>query len=167
MTEEKSRFTFLITYGKSEAQATQQVDLLIERGLLPNNKSEIFRRGLHCCKILAQVDEEPLLKILSETVRSLMITHDAILVNWTIQSAQSISNTVLSIMIAKSGVQQTDVYRRLALRINELMNKVTELLNEKKWVIGKQMDIVIPEAIKDEARKITTTIDTLYVVWVT
>jgi len=65
------RIPFALLYGLREDEILKETTKMAEENILPKSKNEIFRRGLHACRYLAEVDEEFLLTLLSQTLHKL------------------------------------------------------------------------------------------------
>jgi hypothetical protein len=66
---EKEKGSLIFQLGPREIQKMKEIPLLVKKGKLPDNKSEIFRRGFHAVRELVEVNERPLLKLLFEKLQ--------------------------------------------------------------------------------------------------
>jgi hypothetical protein len=110
----------LLTYGPREAQAFEQVDSLIKAGVLPDNKNEILRRGLHSCVYLTQADEEVLLELLSTYLHAGKDNVDASY----LETAKSLAFVVYATMIAKKGILKAETFETIPMNINAIEHAI-------------------------------------------
>jgi hypothetical protein len=66
---EKEKSSLILQLGPREIQKMKEIPSLVKEEKFPDNKSEIFRRGFHAVRELVEVDEIPLLKLLSEKLQ--------------------------------------------------------------------------------------------------
>lgn len=109
MTETKERAKHLIATTARENEIIDDIPNLAEYGILPNNKTEIFCRGLHIVKHLAQSNETSLLRLLVDKLESVSLD----LNKKEIDEIKSLADSIYSILIAKNGILGAEVFESI------------------------------------------------------
>jgi len=111
--KENQRYSMSLTYGPREKQVLEEIDNLVEKQLLPNNTNEVLRRGLHVTRYLAEIDERPLLKLLSENLHTAIKSHspEALAV------ARNLAFAVYCAMIAKYGILKAETFETIPMNL--------------------------------------------------
>jgi hypothetical protein len=98
---EKEKGSLILQLGPREIQKMKEIPSLAEEGKLPDNKSEIFRRGFHAVRELVEVNERPLLKLLYEKLQ-FGIKNPANKDN--AEYLMALSSVIYATLIAKRGI---------------------------------------------------------------
>lgn len=115
------RTKHLIETTARENEILDELPNLEKYGILPNTKTEVFRRGLHVVKHLAQSNEKALLRLLVEKLESASLT----LGKKDIEEIKSLADAVYSIFIAKHGILGAEKFESvpIACRYLDLIEK--------------------------------------------
>lgn len=98
---DKEKSSMILQLGPQEIQKMKEIPLLVREGKIPDNKSEIFRRGFHAVRELVGVNERPLLKLLLEKLQiGIKNPTDKDNAEYLI----ALSNVIYATLIAKRGV---------------------------------------------------------------
>lgn len=123
MSETKKRTKHLIETTARENEIINELPNLNKYGILPNNKTKVFCRGLHIAKQLAQCDEKPLLRLLVCNLENL----SSELSKKNIDEIKSLASVIYSIFIAKRGILGAEIFESVPITCNYL-----DLMNNKK-----------------------------------
>jgi hypothetical protein len=142
--KEDQRHSMSLTFGPREKQVFEEIDTLAEKQILPENRNEILRRGLHAARYLAEIDERPLLDLLSQhlhlAIKSSSPEELAI--------ARSLSFAIYSIMIAKYGILRAEIFETIPMNL-----RLLEQIDRSK--IGK-------DRVTKSLGELATSLDTIF-----
>lgn len=141
--------SILVKYGPREEQIIKEIKNISEKTLIPDNKNEILRRGLHAVRFLAEVDEEFLLSLLSQLLHICASSYDM----KNLKIAKELAFTIHAIQIIKYGVLRAETFDSISKEL-QLMGQLIE--NEKP----KQMEI--EEEFKKTMKKLANSVDTIF-----
>lgn len=153
--EQNNRNSILVTYGEREAQAWSKVDELVKEKVYPDNKNEIMRRGLHATAQLGEVEEKPLLDLLS-TYLSYAIKNEDEYNKQYITIAKSLSLAIFATLIAKRGVLRAETFDVFPITLKLIENFIT---NKSKLMSESKIDEDEP---RRELLNLLTTLETIY-----
>jgi hypothetical protein len=141
------RYSMSLTYGPRENEVLKNIDRLAGKNVLPANKNEILRRGLHSYKYLAKADEMILLDLLSNYLHRAVKDPDSP----SFSIAKALSFVVYATMIAKYGLLRSEMFEAIPINLN--------LIEEAKVKTDQaQISNNIPHAIGELA----TSVDTVF-----
>jgi len=143
-----SKYALSLTYGPKEAQLLLDIDQLSKRKILPKSRNEIIRRGLYACKSLSEVNEQPLISLLSKILHS-----DKKSLNLkTLQYARDLAYVIFSIITSKDGISKAesfetiplslDTYVKVFTKENTDLNKIKNELHESLEKLAISVDTV-------------------------
>ena len=140
-------FSFALRYGSREDGVLKSAEYLAKKGILPKSKNEVFRRGLHACVHLAEVDEKLLLTLLHDTLHRMSEIYS----DTDLKLAKDLALTAYSIMVSKLGAESTDFF--------ETIVRTLEL-----WChfIPEHPDAKTKSHLCDELEKLAISIDTMF-----
>lgn len=122
------RATHLIKTTARENEILDVLPELAEHGILPKEKTEVFRRGLHITKCLAQSNEEYLLRLLVEKLESMSLSKK------NIEEIKSLANAVYSIFIAKRGIIGAEIFESVPIACSYLDLVEKQQIDEKEGI---------------------------------
>jgi len=142
--KENQRYSMSLTYGPREKQVLEEIDELVEKQLLPSNTNEVLRRGLHVTRYLAEIDERPLLKLLSENLHLAIKSHnpEALIV------ARNLAFAVYSAMIAKYGILRAEAFETIPMNL-----RLIEQIDRTKITQGR---------VVKSLGELATSVDTIF-----
>jgi hypothetical protein len=111
---EKGKFLLITTPRENEILDT--LPDLEEQEKLPDNKTEVFRRGLHAVRQLVEVDEKPLLELLVATLEK----SKANLNKENIDEVKALAYAVHATLIAKRGIIGAEIFESVPLTCSYL-----------------------------------------------
>jgi len=142
--KENQRHSMSLTFGPREKQVFEEIDRLAEKQILPENRNEILRRGLHATRYLAEIDERPLLSLLSEHLRLVIKSHRP----EEIAIARNLSFAIYSTMIAKYGILRAETFETIPMNL-----RLLEQIDRSK--VGS-------ERITKSLSELATSLDTIF-----
>lgn len=142
--KENQRHSMSLTFGPREKQVFEEIDRLAEKQILPENRNEILRRGLHATRYLAEIDERPLLSLLSEHLRLVIKSHCP----EEIAIARNLSFAIYSTMIAKYGILRAETFETIPMNL-----RLLEQIDRSK--VGS-------ERITKSLSELATSLDTIF-----
>lgn len=107
---------FLLVTSPRENEVLNELPDLERQEKLPDNKTEVFRRGLHAVRQLVEVDEKPLLRLLVSTLEESASN----LNRESIGRIQALSSVVYATFIAKRGIIGAEVFESVPLTCSYL-----------------------------------------------
>jgi hypothetical protein len=111
---EKGKFLLITTPRENEVLDT--LPDLEKQEKLPDNKTEVFRRGLHAVRQLVEVDEKPLLKLLvAKLERSTSNLNKE-----NIDEIKALSYAIHATLIAKRGIIGAEIFESIPLTCSYL-----------------------------------------------
>lgn len=116
----------LVKFTPRETEVVKEIDYLISKNVLPDNKTEIVRRGIHAVRHLAVVNERSLLEILLEKLSYVIKNPN---VN-TLDVTLSLSTAILAVMIAKRGVLGAEAFETIPLTLKQMQNIDLSKMNQ-------------------------------------
>ena len=126
MAEKDDKKQILVKLTPREAEVLKEIDYLEKQNILPSNKTEIFKRGLHVVKYLAEVNERSLLDILLEKLSHVTKNPSASGLDTTL----ALSTVILAVMISKRGVLASEAFETIPLTLKQFqyadLNKVDQ-----------------------------------------
>lgn len=147
--DEKTKYSMLVTFGPREADIWSETEELSGRGLLPQSRNEILRRGLYTCRFLCELDESSVLSLLLRELKSstedLHVGH--------ISLATDLAFITYSIMIAKYGMSKAETFEIVPNNLAVLK----QVLMEGKVKTAKEMS-----EIKKEIAEMATSVDIVF-----
>ena len=145
--DKNERISFALQYGLREDEILKETEQMVKDNILPKSKNEIFRRGLHACRYLAEVDEKFLLTLLSETLHKLSKYYFPM----DLKLAKDLALTVYAIKISKQGAESAEIFETIVHSI-EIFNQIrTQHLNAEQ-----EVDLC------KEIEKIAISLDTIF-----
>jgi len=142
--KENPRYAMSLTYGPREKLIFEEIDHLAEKQLLPKNTNEILRRGIYAVRYLAEIDEKPLLRLLSQHLHSATDTNNP----EEIAIAKNLSFAIYSTMIAKDGILKAETFETIPMQL-----RLVEQVDRDK---------VKPEHITKGLEELATSLDTIF-----
>ncbi len=142
--KENQRYSMSLTYGPREKEIFEEIDHLVEKQILPENRNEIIRRGIHAITYLAEIDEKPLLNLLSEHLKLAIKSHRA----EEIAIARNLSFAIYSTMIAKYGILRAETFETIPMQLR-LIGQID------RTKVG-------PERITKSLGELSTSLDTIF-----
>ncbi|RMF28703.1 MAG: hypothetical protein D6752_07165, partial [Candidatus Nitrosothermus koennekii] len=136
----------LITYGFREKEQFEALDVLIKEGILPDNRNEIVRRGIHATRYLAEVDEYELMELLSENLHFAIKNKD----EKAISRARSLAFAIYAAMIVKHGLLKVELFESIPMQL-DLIKKI-----DRSKVEIKDEDII------NNLKEMATSLDTIF-----
>jgi hypothetical protein len=116
-----------LTYGPREDQLLKELDKLGEKNIIPENKNEILRRGLHAYKYLAQADETILLDLLSEYLHLASKDIDPRALNL----ARTLAYVTYATMVSKYGAIGSEMFESIPLNLDLIEQTKKEVKGAK------------------------------------
>jgi len=107
---------FLLVTSPRENEVLKELPDLERQEKLPDNKTEVFRRGLHTVRQLVEVDEGPLLRLLVSTLEE--STNNMNKEN--IVKIQALSSVIYAVLIAKRGIIGAEIFESVPLTCSYL-----------------------------------------------
>ncbi|MEM3089672.1 MAG: hypothetical protein QXY22_03805 [Candidatus Nitrosotenuis sp.] len=107
---------FLLVTGPRENEVLEELPILEKQEKLPANKTEVFRRGLHAVRQLAEVDERPLIELLTyrlDRASDRLGMED-------VGEIKALSYVIYATIIAKRGVVGAEVFESIPLTCSNL-----------------------------------------------
>lgn len=157
----KNKFALYLTYGDRERRAFIETLDFADQGILPHNKNEILRRGLHCCRFLAEVDENLMLGQIIQYLTYLseedQLTRDRF--NSALQFLTNFRFTSIAVMVAHNGIEAYDAYANVFDRLKRLEDALRDLLTDKSL----PKIIKLPAEIRDELSRLEAAVDALFI----
>lgn len=154
--------SILLTYGEKELEALNEIDDLVKKEILPNNRNEILRRGIHCCRYLSTVDEQRMfsmiLSILSDLSKAELFHNRKHILSFA-ESLAALTNCVEALLIAKYGVIGSQHFINTASSLSAIIEAIRLAASESKE--GK--DIAMPEEARKLATQVYYVINTVFV----
>jgi len=147
---ENSKYSLCLTYGPRELETMKQIDALVKNDVLPDNRNEIFRRGLHSTRYLAEVNELLLMEILSWHLHSTAKDGNS----KDFDTAKSLSFAVLAVLIAKYGLLKAEAFETIPMTLNSISCAKTNKEATDSSVFAA--------AIRHNIGEIATSLDTIY-----
>lgn len=114
--QENNTKSKLITLSAREKDTLERHLVLAKEGILPENQTEIFRRGLHVAIRLAEVNETSLLEVLAEKLKK----STEKLEPKTIRETLAISEAIYAVLVAKRGVLGAESFEAIPLTLKQL-----------------------------------------------
>lgn len=142
--EKEERGKILITYTPREKEALKEIGYLAKTGVLPDNHNEIFRRGLHTVRQLAEIDEKVMLGILLEKLE----WGTKNLNKKTLAEITALSLSVYATLIAKRGILRAEAFENIPLTCRQF-----DLIEEKS---------VDKKVVPDVLRGLTHSVDMMF-----
>lgn len=134
----------LVKLSPRETEVLKEIDYLAKQSILPSNKTEIFKRGLHIVRYLSEVNERPLLEILLDKLDYVTKNPSASGLDVTL----SLSTAILAVMIAKHGVLGSEAFETVPLTL--------------KLFQGVDLSKVDQKQSMETLRGLTTSVDTIF-----
>jgi hypothetical protein len=144
----ENKHTLCLTYGPREDEVLSDINTLVEREILPDNRNEVFRRGVHVVKHLAEVDERPLLDLLFQNL-NFALKNDSI---QHLNISESLSVIILATLISKYGVLRSETFETIPVDIKRIKHYQDNKKHEK-----------FDAAVKDSIGKLATSLDTIFI----
>lgn len=148
-TKTKEKHTLCLTYGPREDEVLREIDTLVEKKILPDNRNEILRRGVHAVRHLAEVDEKPLLNLLFQNLNYAMKNNDIQL----LRISESLSVVILATLISKYGVLRSETFETIPMNIKEI----------KHYQEGKKEREKFDTRVIDSIGQVATSLDTIFI----
>ena len=145
------------------------MDSLIKDGILPDNRTELFRRGLHCCNILARIDESELISELIDPVLETLSLpdddKDGMLtmagINYNIKKAASLAELIYSVLVAKRGIEHADIFVRIINEISMIEQEFDRYVRQKK-LMNSDQQVAKPDSIRTSANNLKSAISLIF-----
>ncbi len=134
----------LINLSPRETEVLKEIDYLEKQNILPSNRTEIFKRGLHIVRYLAEVNERPLLEILLDKLSH--VTKNPSMGG--LDTTLSLSAAILAVMIAKRGVLGSEAFETIPLTLKQFQNVDLSKVDQKLTM--------------ETLRGLTTSVDTIF-----
>jgi len=134
---ENSKYAMSLTYGPREELLLKELDNLGKEKKLPKSKNEILRRGLHACRYLSETNEKRLLFSLHKILKSLSKEFD----RTTLQFAEDISFSILSIITVKYGLSKADTFQTIPMNLRMFNQVLDEGIERKQVEEGMKLNI--------------------------
>ena len=114
MEQEKGKF--LMITSPRENEILDDLPNLDKHKKLPNNKTEVFRRGLYAVRQLVEVNEKPLIELLVNDLEKSAgnLNKD------NIEEIKALSSVIYAIFIAKRGMAGAEVFESVPLTCSYL-----------------------------------------------
>ncbi len=145
----ENKHTLCLTYGPREDEVLKEIDALAEKEILPDNRNEILRRGVHTVRHLAEVDEKPLLNLLFQNLNYAMKNNDIQL----LRISESLSVVILATLISKYGVLRSETFETIPMNIKEI----------KHYQEGKKEREKFDACVIDSIGHVATSLDTIFI----
>lgn len=107
--KEQSKFSMLLKYGPREDQLWKTLDQFSKKGVFPENRNEIIRRGLHSARYLAEINDQRLLWLLRDQLDS--ISEDFSPKN--LKAAKDLSLAIFATLITKEGIARAEAFENI------------------------------------------------------
>lgn len=125
---------FLLVTSPRENEILGELPGLEKREKLPNNKTEVFRRGLHSVRQLVEVDEKPLLRLLIAALESGDLSKE------NIGKIQALSSVIYAVLIAKRGLVGAEVFESVPLTCSYL-DSIEQGKADRKQIVQTMEDL--------------------------
>lgn len=135
--KENPRYAMSLTFGPREKEIFEEIDEFAKKGLLTDNKNEILRRGLYATRYLAEVDENRLLKLLSDFLHVGMKDPNPEI----LATARSLSFAVLAIDIAKNGILRAEPFETVPTNLRAIERALPKA--DRKSVVKSLEELAI------------------------
>jgi hypothetical protein len=136
--ESEEKTPFFVKLGPREKETMIALEELSKEGKAPDNKTEIFRRGIHSFMHLVETDEKPLLKLLVFNLEKSAQNPN----KENLENIKSLSSALYAVFIVKRGVLGAEIFESVALTCKYFdlyeKNKI-----ERKEVIKTLNDLAI------------------------
>jgi hypothetical protein len=160
------KFATYLTYGDRESKAFDEIDLLVKKGVLPDNKNEILRRGLHCMTKLAAANESDaishLQRALFEIEKVENVNYYVFLMELELQRILNLSLLAQCIIISKGGLGQGDTFELILTKIVTLAQSLRSVMAKSKKIEDGEEMFVVPAELARSAQEIHSTLATLF-----
>lgn len=147
--KEESKSSILVNYGIREKQILKELENLSKNNLIPDNKNEILRRGLHSVRFLAESNENLFLSLLSQVLYLGSTRYDTKL----LRLAKELAFTIHAIQIAKYGVLQAEIFDAIPRELQLLDQLIAK---------NKPDPSTIEEDFKHSMKKLAISVDTVF-----
>ena len=148
---ENSKYSLCLTYGPRELETMKQVDALVKKEILPENRNEVFRRGLHSTRYLAEVNELLLMEVLSSYLHSTARNGNS----RDFDTAKSLSFAILAVLISKYGLLKAETFETVPMTLQTI--QCTRVSKEAKDSSG------FSQRMQKAIGEIATSVDTIYI----
>ena len=156
----KNKFALYLTYGDREDLTFKDTIDLADQGILPHNKNEILRRGLHCCRFLAEVDDKRVVQEFFSWYEALLqknsFTRDFLEGN--LGPLIDHRNLTIAVFVARFGIEAYDAYANVFNRIKLVEDEIALFL--KKTSLPEEFEL--PKEIVEEITKLVAAGDALF-----
>jgi hypothetical protein len=161
------KHSFLLKYGERELQTLKEMQPLKERGLLPDNNNEIFRRGLHCVRHLVEMDEKRYLQEVVRNLGSFKIALPFDTLEFHIGESKNLTPLISAILMVKYGREKADMFERVVKQIDSLRNDTMSYFESKGMRrIAREkaspIRILLPKNIQEKAIGIQSAVTTFF-----
>jgi hypothetical protein len=156
-----SKKSVLVTYGENEEKAFNNLADL-SKSEIPNNKNEIFRRGVHCVNHLAEADECVLINQLHSLLRALAAEQDDTDKETVIALAtviQTVARCIGAVLAAKYGSERSIIFGRIVKDVDSIGLALTQSVKQRAV---KSTRYAVPDEIQASAQKIVNALETVF-----
>jgi len=147
MKEKETLSQILLNYGPREGHIIKEIKEL--KNPIPDNKSEILRRGLHDVRFLADVDEKFYLTLLSQLLHLSSARYDPNI----LKLAKEIAYVIQAIKVSKYGVVQSEIFESIPRELQSIEQLIIDTEPDPKE---------IQEDFKNSMKKLANSVDTIF-----
>ncbi len=151
----------LVIYGQSETEALEKLGKLSDLIVGADNKSELFRKGLHCVLYLARCNERQLMVDFRKNLRIIASSGDKPLArgNAFVHSyrAYNLGKSIAAVMIAKNGLTYASTFEGILKDTDSLVKESISWKNGDPH--GSDM---VPKELQKSAQKIISALETIF-----
>ncbi len=141
------RIGFALNYGLREDEILKEITMMAKDDILPKSRNEIFRRGLHACRYLAEVNDEFLLILLSQTLHKLSKFY----LPTALKLSKDLALTIYATKISKHGAESAETF-------GTVVNTIQTFEEITKKDINPDQEILLCQ----EIGKLAISIDTIF-----
>lgn len=146
--KENTQHALRLTYGPREDEAMKVIDQMVENKILPESRNEILRRSIHCSRYLAEIDERPLLELLSRYLHQVIKNHQP----EDLAIAKNLSFAIFAARILKYGLLRTEMFETIPMNLKLIEQIGSQTKDRNKFEIELEKGV----------GELATSVDTIF-----